>query len=114
MLRQGTKAHLLTCLENCVQSVPSQTHADVCILDGAVVVNFLKPLAIKTFEEYATIFFIPYLEERLENANRVDMVWDQYFHNSLKSQTRKKRGKGIRRRVEASSSLPNNWQHFFA
>ena len=38
----------------------------------------------------------------------------QFCHNCLKSQTRKKRGKGIRRRVEASSSLPKNWQHFFA
>ena len=40
------------------------------------------------------------------------MIWDQYFNNSLKSQTRSRRGKGIRRRVEASSSLPGNWQEF--
>ncbi len=42
----------------------------------------------------------------------MDIVWDQYFDKSLKSQTRSKRGKGIRRRVEASSSLPGNWQEF--
>ncbi len=39
-------------------------------------------------------------------------MWDQYISNSLKSQTRSKRGKGLRRRVEASNCLPKNWQQF--
>jgi len=42
----------------------------------------------------------------------VDIVWDQYLENSLKSETRKRRGKGIRRRVEGNTSLPGNWQQF--
>jgi len=37
---------------------------------------------------------------------------DQYQENSLKTQTRNKRWKGIRRRVEGSTSLPQNWQQF--
>ncbi len=40
----------------------------------------------------------------------MDIVWDQYFSNSLKSHTRINRDKGVRRRVEASSKLPGNWQ----
>ena len=40
----------------------------------------------------------------------VDIVWDQYLENSIKSQVREKRGKGIRRRVKASTTLPRNWQ----
>ena len=75
-------------------------------------VNFLKPLAAKTFDDYAIKVFIPYIEKILECADRVDVVWDQYLQNSLKPQTRNKRGKGIRRRVEASTSLPKNWQQF--
>ena len=63
-LRQGTKADLLSCLENCIQSAPSQPDTDVCILDGAVMVNFLKPLAAKTFDDYAMKVFIPYIEKK--------------------------------------------------
>ena len=77
---------------------PSRPHTDVTILDGAVVVNYLKPLAAKTLDDYA--------------VKVLDIVWDQYRENSLKSQTRNKRGKGIRRRVDASTSLPGNWQEF--
>ena len=111
-LRQGTKADILSCLENCIQSAPSQPDTDICILDGAVVVNFLEPLAAKTFDDHAKKVFIPYVEKRLECADRVDVVWDQYLQNSLKSQTRNKRGKGIRMRIEASTSLQDNWQQF--
>ena len=42
----------------------------------------------------------------------MDIVWDQYCDNSLKSQARDKRGKGIRRRVDGSTVLPGNWQQF--
>jgi len=116
-LRQGTKADLLNCLENCTDvEMPTleSTHPDteVAILDGAVIVNFLKPVSAKTFTDYAVKVFLPYIESKLYNVSRVDVVWDQYIPNSLKHQTRSKRGKGIRRRVEASNALPNNWQDF--
>ena len=114
-LRLGTKADLLPCLENLIEqsdSLPSSPHPDVIILDRAAVVNFLKPRVSSTFDDYAHKVFLPYVISQVTRADRVDIVWDQYFNNSLKSQTRSKRGKGIRRRVEASSSLPGNWQEF--
>lgn len=82
------------------------------ILDGAVVVNFLKPLAAKTFDDYAVKVFLPYIKAKLQHVNRVDIVWDRYHENSLKAQARNKRGKGIRRRVDGSTYLPKNWQQF--
>ena len=42
----------------------------------------------------------------------MDVVFDEYLPESLKAATRKKRGKGIRRRVEPSSYIPRNWQAF--
>ena len=113
-LRLGTKADLLPCLETLIEqsdSLPS-LHSDVVILNGAAVVNFLKPSVSSTFDNYAHKVFLPYVLSQVNRTNQVDIVWDQYFNNSLKSQTRSKRGKGIRRRVEASSSLPGNWQEF--
>jgi len=56
-LRQGTKADLLNCLENCVDVemtlVLAHLDTEVAILDGAAVVNFLKPVSAKTFNDYA-------------------------------------------------------------
>ena len=111
-LRHGTKADLLSCLKNYSKSAPLQPDAEVAILDGAVVVNFLQPLAAKTFHDYAVKVFLPYIEKQLQQVSRVDIVWDQYIQNSLKSQARSNRGKGIRRRVEESANLPQNWSQF--
>ena len=114
-LRSGNKADLLHCLENSIEqndNLPSLPHPDVIVLDGAAVVNFLKPHAANTFDDYALKVFLPYVLSQLKRASRVDIVWDQYFDNSLKSQTRSKRGRGIRRRVEASTNLPGNWKEF--
>ena len=114
-LRLGTKADLLSCLESSIELADDasvQPFTDVTILDGAVVVNFLRPLAAKMFEEYALDVFLPYIKGRLDHVSRVDIVWDSYLENSLKSQTRSKHGKGVRRRVELSTSLPENWQQF--
>ena len=44
------------------------------ILDGAALVNMLKPAACKTFGSYAAKVFLPYTEKKLERANRVDIV----------------------------------------
>ena len=113
-LRLGTKSDLLVCLESCaeVRGDGPKPDTDVTILDGAVLVNFLKPVAAKTFDDYALKVFLPYIQGHLQRACRVDIVWDQYCNNSLKSQARDKRGKGIRRRVDGSTVLPGNWQQF--
>ena len=42
----------------------------------------------------------------------LDVVWDVYTDDSLKTSTREKRGKGIRRHVDSTNSVPNNWQEF--
>ena len=39
---------------------------DVTNLDGAIVVSFLKPLAAKTFHNYAQNVFVPYVKVSCE------------------------------------------------
>ena len=67
---------------------------------------------LKTFGDYTNTIFMPYIRRQLEHVNRLDIVWDAYDPNSLKANTREKRGTGIRRRVEAASNVPSNWQSF--
>ncbi len=56
--------------------------------------------------------FLPYVQSQLPHVLRLDVVWDVYKPESLKEDTRSTRGKGIRRRVEASSIVPQNWRAF--
>ena len=114
-LRQGKKSDLMGCLESCtLGNSTSKPSTDVTIIDGPVLVNILKPTGCKTFGDYASSVFVPYMGQQQQHANRVDVVWDQYSDNSLKSQAREKRARGghERRRVTASSPLPKNWHQF--
>jgi hypothetical protein len=114
-LRSCTKSDLVGCLEDLVtsQENASNPQVQVIILDGAALVNMLRPgAATKTFDDYGQQVFSPYILSQLQYVNRVDVVWDEYFPDSLKSETRSKRGKGVRRRVEASSTIPGNWAEF--
>ena len=94
------------------QSCLSTSKAQVSILDGAGIVNMLRPGTAKTFKAYATDVLVPYILSQLQHVERLDIVWDRYIADSLKSETRSKRGKGIRRRVEPRSAVPGNWQGF--
>ncbi|KAJ8050254.1 hypothetical protein HOLleu_03388 [Holothuria leucospilota] len=73
----------------------------------------LQPGTAKTFQGYATDVFVPYVTFQLQQyVDRLDIVWDLYMADSLKANTRSKRGKGVRRRVEPSSAVPENWQKY--
>ena len=48
----------------------------------------------------------------MENADRVDIVWDKYLRSSIKGFAREKRGKGVRRKVSGSNKIPGKWQEF--
>lgn len=82
------------------------------IIDGAAIVQMLKPGSVTTFAEYAELAFLPFLRTQLSHASRLDVVWDRYDINSLKNSTRSLRGVGVRRRVTPSTPLPKNWQSF--
>ena len=110
-IRLGTKADL-----HCLQLEESQDmNAPVVsakFFDGAVIVQMLHPGTAKTFQEYADVVFIQYISSQLERVEQVDIVWDVYIQDSLKSTTRQKRGKGVRRRVASATAIPQNWKNF--
>ena len=87
-------------------------NVDAILLDGAAVVQMLNPGGAKSFQEYSDMVFTSYVLSQLQKANRVDVVWDVYISDSLKATTREKRGKGVRRRVAASTTLPSKWKDF--
>ena len=62
-----------------------------------------------SFQEYTQKVFIPYLEDYLKICERIDVVFDQYFEDSLKNAVREKRGSGIRFKVEPKVKVPKKW-----
>ena len=85
---------------------------DVIVLDGMAVLHFLDPRGSSTFQEFADNVFLPYLSHQLRTTKRLDVVWDAYIADSLKQSTRERRGKGVRRKVEKNTRMPNKWQEF--
>ena len=84
----GPKSELLNCLN------PTEIHStatqavDAKILDGAAVAQMLKPCTANTFQNYADLVFMPSVKSQLETADKVDIVWDVYLPDSLKTETR--------------------------
>ena len=68
---------------------------DCIILDGAAIFNMIKSTGVTTFQEYAIHNFTSYIKKQLQRSERVDIVWDAYVENSLKSSARHKRGNNI-------------------
>ena len=77
-----------------------------------MVVHSLTPVASKTFSDYVTQVFVPHIQNILKNIYRVDIVFDVYNEQSLKTSTREKRGSGVRRKVTLTTPIPGNWLSF--
>ena len=111
-IRLGVKSDLLSCLETLSEPTSVVPPTSCIVLDGAVIIQMLKPATAKTFSEYAQRVFVPYILSKLHQATRLDLVWDRYNTDSLKGTARAKRGRGVRRRVVGSATIPGNWNSF--
>ena len=69
------------------------------------IVNMLRPGTSKTFQDYVTDVFVPYITYLLQHLKRLDIIWDVYLAESLKVDTRSKRGKGVRMHVDVIQCL---------
>ena len=111
-LKQGNKADLISCLQGSTEASADTPQVDAKIFDGAVVVQMLHPKTASTFKDYMQTVFLPYVQGQLQSAQRIDFVWDTYKPDSLKTDTREKRGSGARRRVAPTVKIPSNWKSF--
>jgi hypothetical protein len=74
-------------------------------LDDAVVEQMLRPVGCKSFEDYKNMMFVPHIMSLLKQGNQVDVVFDVYKPDSLKSTTREYRGRGVRIKVTGNTKL---------
>ena len=67
---------------------------------------------LSTFQQYFVIVFPACITTQQLTAQRVHVVFDTYIQNSLKSISRQKRGKGVRKRVASTRVMTKNWKDF--
>ena len=111
-MRSGTKSDLLLCFSELVphHDTVKAHEAHMVILDSAAVVNMIQPRTPVSFDWYVTQVNEYERKQFRGDVLRVDMVFDEYWKDSLKAATRSKRGKGFRRHVEGNKQVPSNWQ----
>ena len=113
-MRSGDKSQLVKCLDQLSNNKVQVPKVLAGVLEGSVLVNMLKLKKNRTFEAYCIDTVKPAIQKYVTeyNAQRMDIVFDTYKKDSLKSQTRLKRGKGIKRKVQTNSIAPANWKVF--
>ena len=111
-LCQGTKCDLLACLEEISDARSEAPTTTPVVLDGAAIVQMLKPAACKNFSEYTYEIFVPYMSTKLQSSSRLDLVWDSYLAESLKNSAKAKCGRGVSRCLVTDAVIPENWQSF--
>ena len=113
-MRSCTKSDLLLCVSELVphHDTAKAHEAHMVILDGAAIVNMIKPRTPVSFDWYVTQVMEYVRKQFRGDMQRVDMVFDAYWEDSLKAATRLKRGKCIRRHMEGNKQVPSHWQEF--
>ncbi len=106
------KSQLVDILAAPALTEDTEPEADVLIIDGSALINGIPPRTSKTFENYAREDILPRVAFYCSKFQRIDVIFDIYRKSSLKSETRGKRGKAIRRRVTGSTKAPTNWGSF--
>ena len=89
-LREGQKSDLVKCMEKTSRPTAESPGVDVAMLQRDAVVQMASPGAARTFQEYADNVFMPYIMKQLQPVKRVDIIWDVYRQDSLKSAIREK------------------------
>ena len=106
------KADLLSYLKSEVTTTQVEPKVEATILEGSVFVNSATPGKEGTFYDYASNVFFPMVSSELKKVETVDVVFDKYRADSIKSTPRAKQGKGVPRKVEPNSQPPKNWGSF--
>ena len=113
-LQKTSKSDFLDCLQDYVSSTLTPPVFTAKVFDGAAAVQSLKPRISKTFRQCASTEFYNSVLRCLneECVQRVDVVFDRYFPLSLKGDTRKGRGSGLRVSVRENTPMVQDWAKF--
>ena len=108
----SAKSDFLKCLEDLAEPCYEHPSVDMMVIDGAAFVNINQPKSSKTFGEYCDVEIKKKVEILANKVQRLDLVFDTYIPNSIKSETRESRGYGIRISVRKETPVHKKFQEF--
>ena len=113
-LRRGTKADILPYLYPDYKPTlsPESPNMTCLVVDEPALIHHCQPGKSKTLQDYSRLCFLSKVLSMLHNIKRLDVIWDRYLLNCLKSSTREKQGRGIRLHVRPSNPMPSNFKEF--
>ena len=95
MLNSSVKSQLMPILEDGLEMLKTAPNVDSLVIDGASLVNSKQPGSSRTFDDYANDIILPHIEYLAQNHSRVDVVFDVYYDDSLKAETKKSVAKDL-------------------
>ena len=111
-LNTGVKSQLMSILETGHEMPNSVPTVDSLVIDGASLVYSKQPGQSRTFDDYANDIILPHIKSLAQSHLRVDVVFDVYYDDSLKGETRRKCSIGSRRKVTGNTRPPKSWNTF--
>ncbi len=112
-LRKCTsKSHFLQCVESMVEVKYDEPEVLMKMIDGAAFVHMNPPKSSSTYGNYCQVELFRKIRYASRHTERLDIVFDFYQENSLKSQTRENRGEEIRVSVRKDTPICKNFQKF--
>ena len=106
----GSKSSIRERLPSCQQPITSETYRNVIIVEASPILRKSSNVSVYIFYEFAVVFY-NYVIRLAEGFDRLDVVFDRYFKNSLKAQTRKGRASSGTRVLQITDdvSFPCNF-----
>ena len=87
-LNTGVKSQLMSILETGHEMPNSVPTVDSLVIDGPSLVYSKQPRQSRTFDDYANDIILPHIKSLQQSHLRVDVVFDGYYDDSLKGETR--------------------------
>ena len=106
------KSELTQLLHKVFEPQYEEPNVQVKVIDGTTFVNIYRPRTSKTLGEYCDDDLVKAVYSFSKGADRMDFVFGRYLENSIKTQTREGRGKGMRILVRRDTPLCEDFKTF--
>ena len=107
-----TKSDFLVCLNGLAEPIYDPPNVEMEIIDGAAFVNMNPPTTSNAYGEYCDMELKAKVLRIADGLQQVDILFGTYEQNTIKSDTRDSRGKGIRFSVWQDTPVYKNFQDF--
>ena len=111
-LYHAKKSAIMDKFKPCSENVDIKTNPSAIVIEMSAMIMMKANCNAETFHDFALILY-NYIMDIAKDFERVDIVCDQYFDNSLKEGTRSGRGQGSLKLFEDGTKFPEKMRQDF-